>query len=306
MSYLNAITASLHGEDGKTLHRRAAVACFINSVLGIVVPITLLTGPDMLPWVLALAVLAIQAFVLLALTALLSRQFDYRGGNAWLLAMMSGLLIVVAVLVADNPITAPIGEWFFLASLSLLVYGLFQTVLLVKLLRWGQRVHGLLNIYCAISVAGCTLCGTIVLSWLGVPVLVAAEITLGVLFLRAARTPDTSDCPTDPDTPNSKNVLTNTLLAIQLFLFCAIVLVPLVVFALGGGESGTMLSSALYSCFSVAIAVFTQLALMVAMLFQRPSALQKVIAISTGLISAIMLMALGLLTAVLILAGPLD
>ncbi len=53
--------------------------------------------------------------------------------------------------------------WYVLAAFSLPIYGVFQIVLLIKLIRWGRSVHGLLGTHCGMSIAGCALCGTIVL-----------------------------------------------------------------------------------------------------------------------------------------------
>ncbi len=311
MRYLDAVTVSLVGNDLRRLCQRTAMACFANSGLGVVVLVTLFVGPDLVPWALALTVIGLQVYILLALVALLTHRYDYRRGNVWLLAMMGAVLIVVMILVAENPITAAGSEWYLLAGLSLLVYGVFQTVLLIKLVRWGQGVPGLLRTHCGMSIAGCVLCGTVILSWLGVPVLIAAEVVLGVLFLRAARAPDTAEVAACAgiaqagEQPNAKTALTSGLLAVQLVLSGFIVLTPLAVLVLGGGEAGSMSGSAFSVCLGTAAAAVVQLSAMVVMFFMTPSVFQRIVSVASGALSVLVVGILVAFVLALLLAGPL-
>ncbi len=308
---LDTVTTRLMGKDARKLWRRAAAACFANSVLGAVVLVTLFVGPDLVPWALSLTLVGLQIYILLALAALLTHRHDYHRGNVWLLAMMGAVVIVATILVAENPITAPGAEWYLLAAFSLLVYGVLQILLLIKTIRWGRSVHGLLGIHCVMSIAGCALCGTVVLSWLGVPILIAAEVVLGVLFLRAARALDTveehacSDTAQADEESTVKTPLTNGLFAVQLVLLGPIVVVPLTVFVLGDSEAGSMASSAMSVCLGVAAAAVVQLGAMIAMLFMRPSVFQRIVSIASGAISVLVVGILVIFVLILVLAGPL-
>lgn len=303
MRHLDAITTRLVGKDARKLFQRAAVACFANSALGVVVVVTLFVGPDLVHVALALTLAGLQIFILLALAALLTHQYDYRGGNVWVLAMMGAVLLTVAILVAEGPVI----EWYLLVSFSLPVYGVFQIVLLIKLIRWGRSVYGLLGPYCGMSIAGCALGATIVLSWLCAPVLFAAEVVLGVLFYRVAiALTEEEQIALTEEEQTVKTSLTSGLFAAQLVLAGLIVLIPLTVFVLGDNGLGPRGQSATYVCLGVvAAAAVVQLVAMVAMVFKSPSVFQGIVSVASGVVSALVVGILVILALLLLFASAL-